>query len=72
MGSQSEVPLRGKIWGGSNGKVIIFLKKKNINIQHAELGFPLDQATGWEMGFHITGTFKSCEDCALGKLKRWS
>ena len=43
------------------------------NVLHAELGHPLEvitSATGRAMGHHLTDTFKSCEDCALGKRKK--
>ena len=47
--------------------------EKEINIWHAELGHPsevITWATGWDMGYHITVTFRPCEDCVLGYAKK--
>ena len=49
------------------------LIQKDINVLHAELGNPsevITHATARAMYHHLTGMFKSCEDCALGKAKK--
>ena len=46
---------------------------KNINDLDIELGHPsesITHATAKAMGIQVTGTFKSCEDCALGNVKQ--
>ena len=47
--------------------------KKDINDLHAKMDHPSEfiaHTTGRAMGIHLTGMFKTCEDCALGKAKR--
>ena len=47
--------------------------KKQINILHHELSHPSESityATAKAMGIQVIGTFKLCEDCALGKAKQ--
>ena len=49
------------------------LYKKNINDLHAELGHTsktITHATAKAMDIQLTSTFKSCEDCTLGKAKK--
>ena len=49
------------------------LLKKNVNDQHVELVHPsktITHAMAKDLGIQVTGTFKSCEDCALGKAKQ--
>ena len=49
------------------------LPKKNINNIHVDLGYPsenITQATTKALGIQVTGTFKPCEECALGKAKQ--
>ena len=51
------------------------LPKKNINNLHIELGHPsktITHITAKALGFQVTGPFKPCEDCALGKAKHQS
>ena len=46
--------------------------KKDINVLDVKLGHPseiLAHATGRAMGLHLTGMFKPCESCTLGKAK---
>ena len=46
---------------------------KNINYLHVELGHPsktITHATAKAIGIQVTGTFKLCENCALGKAKQ--
>ena len=46
---------------------------KNINILYADLGYPseaITHTTGKAMDIHLTGMFKSCGDCVLGKAKK--
>ena len=46
------------------------LMQKDTNILNAELGHALEviaHATTKAMGLYLTGMFKPCEDCALGK-----
>ena len=46
------------------------LPKKNINNLYIELGHPseaITQSTDKPFGIQVTGMFKPCEDCALGK-----
>ena len=47
--------------------------KKSINDLHVELGHlskVITHAATKAMGIQITGTFKPCEDCTLGKAKK--
>ena len=51
------------------------LPKRNINDLHIESGHPsetITQATTKALGIQVTGTFKPCEDCTLGKAKQWA
>ena len=51
----------------------LLMQKKDINVLYAELVHPSDiitHATSKTMGLHLTITFNTCEDCALGKAKR--
>ena len=46
--------------------------KKNINDLHIEIGHPsesISHAITKDMGIQVMGTFKLCEDCALGMAK---
>ena len=55
------------------GSICYCLIQENINNLHAELGDPsevITHATTKEMGIQVTGIFRSCEDCALGKTKK--
>ena len=48
------------------------LTKRNVNGLHVELSHPSEtimQATTKTLGIKVTGTFKPCEDCTLGKVK---
>ena len=47
--------------------------KEDINALHAEFGYPsaaITHATGRATTLYLTGMFKTCEDCALGKAKK--
>ena len=49
------------------------LCKKNINDFHIKLCHPSESIThaiAKAMGMKVTSTFKSCEDCSLGKAKQ--
>ena len=49
------------------------LIKRDINDLHAELSHPLEaitRSTAKNFNIHVTGIFKTCEDCALGKAKQ--
>ena len=49
------------------------LDKKNINDLHLKISHPsesITHATAKAMGIQVTGTFKLCEDCTLGKVKK--
>ena len=49
------------------------LPKKEINDLHVELGHPSEailRSTAKGIGIQVTGTFKPCKDCALGKAKQ--
>ena len=61
------------------GKIILesATARLNINIKdlHIELSYPsetITQETSNALGIQVTGTFKSCEDCALVKAKQCS
>ena len=49
------------------------IPKKNVNNLHVKLGHQLETIT-WSTakatGIQVTGMFKPCEDCALGKAKQ--
>ena len=48
------------------------LLKKNVNDLHVELGHPsktITHSNAKAIGIQVTGTFKLCEDCTLGKAK---
>ena len=48
-------------------------KQKNINDLHIEFGHPSEviiHATVKSMGIQVTGTYKQCDDCTLGKAKK--
>ena len=52
---------------------LTWLKKKDINGLHAELGHPLGDiiwVTAWAIWYHSNGMFKPFEDHALGKGKK--
>ena len=56
-----------------NGAPMKFQKKNYINELHMELGHTLKaitRATENAMNLKLTGVFKACEDCALGKAKK--
>ena len=45
----------------------------DINVFHAKLGHPdmmVVKRTAIEMGLHLTGEVKPCEDCALAKARQ--
>ena len=49
------------------------LPKKNINDLHIKLGHPsktITHSTAKAICIQVTGTFKPCEDCAMGKAKQ--
>ena len=49
------------------------LPKKNINDLHVELGHPSETITcitTKAFGIQVTSTFKTCEDCAMGKANQ--
>ena len=49
------------------------LIKQDINDLHVELGHPSEAITIFtekSFGIQVTGTFRLCEDCALGKAKQ--
>ena len=49
--------------------------KKNVIDLHVELGRPskaITRSTAKGLGIQVTGMFKPCEDCALGKAKQSS
>ena len=49
------------------------LIKRDINDLHVELGHPseaIKRSTAKNFNIQVTGTFKPCEDCTLGKAKQ--
>ena len=47
--------------------------KKNINNLHIELRHSfktITHATAKDLGIQVTGTYKTCKDCALSKAKQ--
>lgn len=72
MGGQSWVHLRNEIQKGPNSLVVGSTEKrcKCSTFQAGHHSKEITPATGQVMGFHITVTFKSCKDHALGKVKR--
>ena len=63
------------LWASNDKRAVLAmtLPKKDINDLHIELGHPSEAIT-WStakaLGIEVTGMFKSCEDCALGKAKQ--
>ena len=58
--------------GEKNAQSATVFCMKNINDLHIELSNPSESiihATAKKMHIQVTGTFKPCEDCALGKAK---
>ena len=59
--------------GQKKAQSAIALCKKNINNLHVELGYSskvISHFTAETIGIQVTGTFKPCEDCTLGKAKK--
>ena len=65
------------LWDSNEERALsaMVLPKKNINNLHVELGHlskTTTHITAKAIGIQVTGTFKPCEDCALGKTKQWA
>ena len=69
-GNQSWIPTTKK---SRQGSVCYYPPQKNIINLHVELGHPSKTNTDFTaeaMGIQVTGTFKPCKNCTLGKAKK--
>ena len=70
MGCWSQISLKNERWKGT---ISCCPLQENINELHVELSHPsesITHATIKAMNIQVTGTFKPCEVCALGKAKQ--